>query len=275
VNPTLQLGAPVAHPGALVGAHDMVASALPVAENGLLEVRRMTPFRLLLLANLVLSAACAGPSVVAWQEDTESVDAGSVDAGSLDAGPAVEDRLATWLAGTYDTADQARADQNFFNIHLSLCRVSAPELGPRVLYVEQAMAATLTAPYRQRLYVVEPGAQGGQQAQSRVFELVDPRAAVGTCGRLPIVFTAAQTIERPGCVVQLDWQADAGAFVGGTDGQSCLSSLRGANYTTSEVSLTSTRLVSLDRGWTDAGVQVWGSTRGPYEFIRRSTPPAP
>jgi CpeT protein len=207
--------------------------------------------------------------------DAGALDAGALDAGALDAGILVEDRLAVWLAGTYDTADQSLVDPNFLNIHLSLCRVSAPELGPRVLYVEQAVAGSLSAPYRQRLYVVEPVSDAGLQATSRVFELVNPRAAVGACQRLPVVFTAAQADERAGCLVRLDWQPDAGSFVGGTIGSTCLSSLRGASYATTEVTLTAERLTSLDRGWTDAGVQVWGSTLGPYEFVRRSPLPTP
>lgn len=231
------------------------------------------PSRHLLWLGVAL-AACA------HQEPFSAIPEGAPegDAGVPSAPPApqpADERLADFLVGTWDTAEQAAADARFYDIHLSICRVEAPELGPRVLYVEQAMAATPTAPYRQRLYVVEavpPGVQG--DARSRVYELARPAAAVGTCA-LPysVAFTKAEAVERPGCTVTLTWNDATQAFSGGTDGRACLSSLRGATYATTEVVLDRTRLDSLDRGWSASDAQVWGSTLGPYRFVRRSAPP--
>lgn len=187
-----------------------------------------------------------------------------------------DERLYAFLSGSWDTADQALVDARFYDIHLSICPVEAPELGARVLYVEQAMATTLTAPYRQRLYVVEavPARDPATVARSRVYELAAPVAAIGACARpAPARFAAADAIERPGCAVTLAFDAATGAFTGGTDGRACLSTLRGATYATTEVRLDRTRLDSLDRGWNGSDAQVWGSTAGAYQFVRRTTPP--
>lgn len=181
------------------------------------------------------------------------------------------DRLYRLLIGTYDSADQAGRDSEFRTIHLEICPASAPELGRRVLYVEQAAAEARDKPYRQRLYVVEE-VPGG--AASRVFELRDPAAAVGACARPePPSFAAAAAEERAGCAVTMTWRADHAGFVGGTHEHDCPSALRGAAYATSAVDLDAARLVSWDRGYDASGAQVWGAVKGPYEFMRRSPRP--
>jgi hypothetical protein len=180
----------------------------------------------------------------------------------------VDQRLFTLLIGRYDSAAQAAANPEFREIHLKICPVSAPSLGAWVLYVEQAAAESLNAPYRQRLYVVEPDPNNPDGAVSRVFELAAPEAAVGLCDAPDrLTFTAEAVEERPGCAVALTWQD--GAFVGATHPTACLSTLRGASYATSEVRLTEQGLTSWDRGYDAGGVQVWGAVVGPYEFVRR------
>ena len=59
-------------------------------------------------------------------------------------------------------------------------------------------------------------------------------------------------------------------YVGATQGQGCISTLRGAAYATSEVEISESVLVSWDRGWDNSGEQAWGATAGGYEFVKRS-----
>lgn len=180
----------------------------------------------------------------------------------------VDQRLFTMPSGRYDSSAQAAADAEFRDIHLRICPVSVPSLGAWVLYVEQAAAESLTAPYRQRLYVVEADPNDPDRAVSRVFELAAPEAAVGLCDAPDrLMLTADAVEERPGCAVNLAWED--GAFVGATHPTACLSTLRGASYATSEVRLTDEGLTSWDRGYDAGGVQVWGAVVGPYKFVRR------
>jgi hypothetical protein len=147
-----------------------------------------------------------------------------------------------------------------------VCPVDAPELGPRVLYVEQAVAGSESAPYRQRLYVVEPAEAAGS-AVSRVFELADPASFVGQCARAERrSVSASEASEKVGCAVTLAW--DGEHFEGGTTGTACASERSGASYTSSEVTLDERLLASWDRGFDASGTQVWGATAGPYEFDR-------
>lgn len=195
-----------------------------------------------------LLAACGGP------QRTEEAQA-----------PNAADALFTMLQGAFDSADQAAVDEDYYDISLVMCAADAPTLGQRVLYVEQAVAATPEAPYRQRAYVVESGDRS-HVATTDVYEFTEPERWVGACDGTPS-FTADDVSLRDGCGVTMHWED--GAFTGGTDPRSCPSTLRGASYATSEVVLTPERLESWDRGYDADGTQVWGAEAGAYVFERR------
>ncbi|MEO0606335.1 MAG: chromophore lyase CpcT/CpeT, partial [Myxococcota bacterium] len=174
-----------------------------------------------------------------------------------------------YLVGDFDSSTQASRDPEYFDIQLATCDVSAPELGDVVVYVEQAVASTPDEPYRQRLYVLssEPGST---EASTEVYALTDEAAAIGLCGRSQRPsFAMADVTLRTGCGVALVWDAEASTFTGGTQGQRCESSLSGASYATSEVTIREARVDSWDRGYDTSGAQVWGAVSGPYRFRRR------
>ncbi len=189
----------------------------------------------------------------------------SPDAATFDAGV----MLAAYLAGRFDSQAQSEADYSYYPINLVMCPISLPDLGDHVLYVEQSVMDPPSAPYRQRLYVVEPLDPPETHAVSRVYELTDPAAAVGLCdGPRSLDLTTADVIERSGCDVEMEWVGDH--FEGGTVGTECASSLHGASCATSEVVLTEDQLTSWDRGYDAEGNQVWGATKGPYIFDRKT-----
>lgn len=195
-------------------------------------------------------------------------DAGPPDSG-IDPREAVADRLFQYLAGTFDSTAQAAMDARYFEIQLKVCPVDAPDIGERVLYVEQAVLASADRPYRQRIYVVEYG-EGEQDGVSRVYTVADEPSWVGACDEAtPRTVTAAQITERSGCAVYLTWSEADGEFAGATRGNECASNLQGASYATSEVVMTETEVRSWDRGYNDQGVQVWGAEAGPYVFVRQ------
>ena len=176
------------------------------------------------------------------------------------------DRAFAWLIGRFDSRDQALQNASYFSIQLISCEVNAPEIGEKVLYIEQASMDSPNQPYRQRLYHVTEAENG--EIISTIYSLNNPGAAVGLCDREnQETFTPGEVALRDGCAVYLNWNGEY--FDGSTRGEACSSTLGGASYATSEVILKADLLESWDRGFDATGRQVWGATEGAYIFVRR------
>jgi hypothetical protein len=186
------------------------------------------------------------------------------------AAPSDLDRLASYMTGSFSSAAQAAADPEHFrevSLHMTPIWTTRPD-GPW-LYVEQAMATTLDKPYRQRVYRLSAGAEPGTLV-SAVFELPGDPLAFAGAWREPARLDGLapdNLIPREGCSIILRARGDT--FVGSTQGHACASTLRGAAYATSEVTITSTMLRSWDRGFDASGTQVWGAEAGGYEFVKQ------
>jgi len=185
------------------------------------------------------------------------------------------DKLVRYLTGHLDSTKQSESDLAYFPIDLLTCPIDIPELGTRVLHVEQSVIdkGVVQKPYRQRVYVVTDGADPATQAVSQVWEFNAPSAFAGFCAGTGEPATPADLVERQGCQVELTWLVDH--FEGSTPGKECLSDFQGATYATSEVKIFDTRIESWDRGYDDMDKQVWGATKGPYVFDRLSPLPEP
>ena len=170
------------------------------------------------------------------------------------------------LQGNFDSTAQATDNPTYLEISLKMCAFEMPELGPQVLYVEQAALNDIGNPYRQRIYLVEE-VDGRVASHVYAMETSVESAMVGACeDPASISISMDQIVERIGCTVWLE--ADENGYAGGTEGIECSSSLGGAAYATSEVRLSETKIESWDQGWDRDGNQVWGATSGAYVFDR-------
>ena len=183
-------------------------------------------------------------------------------------------RLARWMTGTFDSSQQAADDDRYFNIRLVMLPIWTDRSDGRWLYVEQAADGSLDEPYRQRVYRLHGAGRG--VVWSDVYTLPgDPLAFANfwRTGDDPFQqITPEDLTLRRGCSIRLT-PADADHYAGETIGEGCESTLRGANYATSEVFIGADVLWSWDRGWNDQGQQVWGATAGPYIFAKHGSGP--
>jgi hypothetical protein len=178
-------------------------------------------------------------------------------------------RLVSWMSGSFSSAEQAAADpEGYFDIRLRMVPIWTGRHDGPWLYVEQAAADQQDRPYRQRVYRLSQLAE--DLFESRVYTVEEPLRIVGAW-RLeePLGELGPLDLdERNGCAILMRWTGDS--FEGSTLGRLCESQLRGASYATSEVRITASELVSWDRGFDAAGVQVWGAKKGGYVFRRQS-----
>jgi CpeT protein len=174
-------------------------------------------------------------------------------------------KLASYLSGSFSSAAQAEADSNFFHIQLHVARIWSNRANGIWLYVEQAAANSLSKPYRQRIYHLY---KEGNFYISAIYTIKNPEEVIGAF-KQPHLFDklSMDNVElKSGCEVYLTYFGNR--FEGQTGENTCPSDLRGASYTTSKVWLSENEMRSWDQGFNEKGLQVWGSTAGPYIFKR-------
>lgn len=177
--------------------------------------------------------------------------------------------LAEWLTGSFSSEKQAKENADYRNIVLHATEIW-PDANRKFIwiYVEQATAENPDKPYRQRIYKLEQPLE--DVFSSTIYSLPQPEAYVGAW-ETPILFDnlkPSDLMERSGCAVYLKYDGLAN-FDGSTDGKSCQSDFKGAEYATSEVLVTQNQIVSWDRGFDANDKQVWGAERGGYVFDRQ------
>jgi hypothetical protein len=181
------------------------------------------------------------------------------------------DRLTGWMAGSFSSQAQAETDTGFFDIRLEMVQIWPERTDGRWLYVEQASAASLERPYRQRVYHLMQ--TDDTTFISAVFEFAEPLRMAGAWRSPELLdrLTPDSLIQREGCAIVLRPRGDT-LFVGSTVEDRCRSDHRGAAYTTSEVRIGENYLYSWDRGWDSTGAQVWGAETGGYMFRKLREP---
>lgn len=177
------------------------------------------------------------------------------------------DSLVKWLSGSFSSQRQSTVDTAYFNVDLHMNRIWNDRTDGVWMIVEQAMATSPQAPYRQRVYNIK-------RVEENMIELVvyawkDPKPVVGGWKDASLVgsLRPSDLTLRRGCEVYL--QRDEFKFLGGTHGTACSSDIRGASYATSEVQIADKIIASWDRGYSAKGDQVWGAVKGPYYFLRQ------
>ena len=181
-------------------------------------------------------------------------------------------RFTNHLTGSFSSLNQARNDAEFYEIELHMVPIWTDRTDGPWLYVEQAVASSADQPYRQRVYHLTQTGENAYVSTVYSFENALDFAGDYQLERPLESLSPSDLTIREGCAITVRWDASEKAFIGSTNGRDCQSSLRGSTYATSEVYLHHDRLITWDRGFDDAGEQVWGATKGGYVFDRVSMP---
>lgn len=172
--------------------------------------------------------------------------------------------LVSIMQGHYSSEKQALADKDYYNISLRMTPIWKSK--GNYLFVEQAIFDKQDKPYRVRIYKVS---QRGNEFISEIYTLKDEKAWIGKWAT-PEVYdqlTEADIELKSGCEVVLK-RTGKHRFEGATGDKTCPSELRGASWANSKVTVTEKTILSWDQGFDKDGKQVWGATKGGYEFIK-------
>ncbi|MEM7087538.1 MAG: chromophore lyase CpcT/CpeT [Bacteroidota bacterium] len=174
------------------------------------------------------------------------------------------------MQGSFNSEKQSVADSSYYNISLHMYPIWEDK--GHFLYVEQALHSMQDKPYRQRVY--ELSRWNDSVISSAVFTLPNDSLWIGKW-KNPTAFdsiTPKDLVVREGCAVLLK-RKSADHFQGATSKDACKSTLRGASYATSIVSITAAKIESWDQGFNAQGEQVWGAEKGGYIFDRLEPQP--
>ena len=185
--------------------------------------------------------------------------------------PAEVDRLAGWMAGSFDNTAQTARDSSFPTLSLHACRIWPDRTDGRWIYVEQTRLPVTERPQRQEIRRLRIDGLGQLVSEIFAFRSAD-RPAAGAWRNPEVLDRIDPFLLLPleGCALQLTF--GEGAFRGGTSGTGCEDSRSGATHQTTEITIQADRITSWNRGYDDAGDQVWGSDSGPWVFLRTDQP---
>jgi hypothetical protein len=175
--------------------------------------------------------------------------------------------LKTYMIGSFNSAIQAEADTNYFDIRLDMVPIWKDSKNGFWLYVEQAINKEDSKPYRQRVYHVEEIEKG--IFQSTIYKMDSAHWFTGLA-RIPKLGSKLkkENIEiLPGCALTLKLIGET--FIGETKKGACLNAWGKAKYATSEVEMAANQMISWDRGWDENHEHVWGAENGGYIFVKQ------
>ena len=177
--------------------------------------------------------------------------------------------LIEWMTGSFSSSEQAgkNADYNDIEMHMVPIWDGIDENG-QYFYIEQAAAESPKEPYRQRVYYLHN--VDFDIYASIVYELPEPEKHIGAyTEKEPLSdLSPSDLTEKVGCTVFLEYDGFA-SYSGKTEDKKCPSTMRGATYATSEVSVMRGKILSWDQGWDKLDSQVWGASGGGYIFEKK------
>jgi len=167
------------------------------------------------------------------------------------------------MQGSFNSEKQSFADTTYYNISLHMYPIWESE--GHYLYVEQALNSMQNKPYRQRIYEVTR--VNDSLFSSAVYEIENDSLWIGKW-KEPNAFDSIpkqSVVLKKGCEVYLK-RIGANHYTGSTKENSCPSSLFGASFAASTVTITKGKIESWDQGFDADGNQVWGAEKGGYIF---------
>lgn len=176
------------------------------------------------------------------------------------------EQLGRIMPGVYTNTQQYKANpDDFYHVIMKLYRIWPDRDDAIWLYIEQAQFEVQDQPYRQRVYKLFRGER--DTLISEVYTLPDTKAAInkGDQAEFWKELSPTQLQAREGCAVYLKRKANA-LYTGGTLPNTCTSTLAGAAFAHSTVTIGLDVFESLDQGYDKQGNIVWGSEKGPYRF---------
>jgi CpeT protein len=160
-------------------------------------------------------------------------------------------RLKDRMIGSYDSQEQAGADNSYQNIVLNVG--------------EFDLRKKFDLKKKKRVYQLYR--QDEMTIVAKVYELPEPQRFAGAWNDAGMMkkLTKDSLIGREGCTIYFH-KNDDGNYYGNTDGKGCESSLEGASYSSTELNVFPNMVILWERGYDSGDNQVWGADKAGYRL---------
>lgn len=180
--------------------------------------------------------------------------------------------LARWMSGDFSNAKQSQENpRDYAHIHVFFRPLPFEFFSGIGLYSEQVYDYDLWRPYRQGVHRL---IDQGDQIYIENYSLKNALFYAGSARDLTILRTITPDFIERRYHCSMVFKRDGDRFRGAVEpGNLCLIEKNGCQtYLDSEVEVTATTWVSLDKGMdVNTHQQVWGSTFGPLRFEKRES----
>lgn len=177
-------------------------------------------------------------------------------------------KLQKIISGEFNNETQSKADASFQHTILEIKPIWSDEINGYWFYVEQAMANNLNSPTLQNVYHLFK--QNDTIIQCQIYEIKNPKQYIGAYKELNKIssLTIDSLIDNQGCSLYLKKRKN-NIYSGSTPWRTCYNKSKKGAYNTSEIVIYKKKIVSWQREWNEKDVQVSGSIKGGYIFIKK------
>lgn len=174
------------------------------------------------------------------------------------------DAVASRLEGVMTTSVHLKDDTPAIEVKMTTCRVTVPQSQDSVfLYQEQGIVGSLDQPYRQRFLEIAASDEIDNVVYSRSYKPDSLEQWINFCS------SANKTVSKSslgGLVCTVTLKPFLSIYSGTTPPEGCPAAVRGAVTITNRIILHQDGMDTWDRGFDEAGNQVWGAEDKAYEF---------
>lgn len=185
---------------------------------------------------------------------------------------AQEDKLSLLdelFSGEYTTSEQAQVDSEIIDLHLEITPFSIENQSGKWFYLETAFTGSTDLPYKQEVYNFQTASLDFIYLER--YTVKDGKKYIHALKDKNVLKTLSveQLQKKENCTILITREKNT--FIGITAGKDCLSKVRKAQYSTTDIEITKEDFFLWEQGFNSKDKQVWGPKINGYVFKKIKT----
>ncbi len=185
---------------------------------------------------------------------------------------AQEDKLSLLdeiFSGEYSTSEQAQVDSEIIDLHLEITPFSMENQPGKWFYLETAFTGSIDSPYKQEVYNFQTASIDFIYLER--YTIKNGKKYIHALKDKNVLKTLSveQLQKKENCTILISIKKNT--FIGITAGKGCISKVRNAQYSTTDIEITKEDFFLWEQGFDGKNKQVWGPKMNGYVFKKINT----